>query len=157
MMGSMFRWLAALVVLLALGFGAAYVVAGRGAPPAVTISQPARFIGQSAGTLEVTADAPNAKFTALTIGVEQNGKTIPLFALDNPQQATVTPVDGRQLKVTRPIGKQSVPELQSGPAKIVVTATRPSFLNLKQLTSVASKDVTVRLGPPRIDVVSAEH
>jgi murein DD-endopeptidase MepM/ murein hydrolase activator NlpD len=153
----MFRWLAVLVVLLALGGGVAYVVAGRGAPPTVTISQPARSIGQSAGTLEVTADAPNAKFTALTIALEQNGKTIPLFALDNPQQATVTPVDGHQLRVTRPIGKQSVPELQSGPAKIVVSATRPSFLNLRQLTSTAAKDVTVRLEPPRVNVVSTKH
>src|SRR3954470_4249545 len=154
MMGSMFRWLAALVVLIVLGSGVAYVVAGRGAPPAVTITQPTRYIGQSAGTLEVIADAPKAKFTALTIALEQNGKTILLFALDNPQQATVTPMDDHQLRVTRPLGKQSVPELRSGPAKIVVTATRPSFLNLKQLTSTASKDVTVRLEPPRVTIIS---
>ena len=33
--------------------------------------------------------------------------------------------------IARPLGKQSVPELQSGAARIVVTATRPSFLNLR--------------------------
>src|SRR6266850_7160996 len=156
MMGSMFRWLAALLVLLALAAGVAYIVAGRGAPPRVTINQPTRFIGQT-GSLDVTAEAPNAKFTTLAIALEQNGKTVPLFALDNAQQATISPVDRNQLRVTRPLGKQSVPELQSGTARIVVTATRPSFLNLRQLTSTASKDVQVRLEPPRIAVVSTKH
>jgi len=152
----MFRWLAALLVLLALAAGVAYIVAGRGAPPRVTINQPTRFVGQT-GSLDVTAEAPNAKFTTLAIALEQNGKTVPLFALDNAQQATVSPVDRNQLRVTRPLGKQSVPELQSGTARIVVTATRPSFLNLRQLTSTASKDVQVRLEPPRIAVISTKH
>src|SRR6267142_6570079 len=156
MMGSMLRWLAALLVVLALSAGVAYVVAGRGAPPRVTINQPTRFIGQT-GSLDVTAEAPNARFTTLAIALEQNGKTVPLFALDNAQQATVANVDANQLRVTRPLGKQSVPELQSGAARIVVTATRPSFLNLRQLTSSASKDFQVRLEPPRIAVLSTKH
>src|SRR5882672_399244 len=156
MMGSMFRWLAALLVLLALAAGVAYIVAGRGAPPRVTINQPTRVIGQT-GSLDVTAEAPNAKFTTLAIALEQNGKTVPLFALDNAQQATVANLDANQLRVTRPLGKRSVPELQSGTARIVVTATRPSFLNLRQLTSTASKDVQVRLDPPRVAVVSTKH
>jgi murein DD-endopeptidase MepM/ murein hydrolase activator NlpD len=155
MMGSMFRWLAALLMLLALAAGVCYVIAGRGAPPQLTINQPTRVIGQT-GTLDVTADAPNARFTALAIALEQDGKTIPLFALDNTQQATVAPA-GNQLRVTRPIGKKNIPELKSGAARIVVTATRPSFLNLRQLTSTASKDVQVRLDPPRVAVVSTKH
>src|SRR5206468_9524938 len=56
-----------------------------------------------------------------------------------------------------PLGKQSVPELQSGAARIVVTATRPSFLNLRQVTSTATKDFQVRLEAPRIAVVSTHH
>ncbi len=152
----MFRWLVALLVLLALAAGVCYVVAGRGAPPQLAINQPTRVIGQT-GTLDVTAEAPNAKFTALAITLEQDGKTVPLFALDNPQQATVAPSGPNQLRVTRPVGKKSIPELKSGAAKIVVTATRPSFLNLRQLTSTASKDVQVRLDPPRVAVVSTKH
>ena len=152
----MLRWLAALLVLLALAAGIAYVVAGRGASPRVTINQPTRFVGQT-GSLDVTAEAPNAKFTALDIALEQNGRRVPLFALGSAQQATVAQVDPNQLRVSRPIGKQSIPELQSGNARIVVTATRPSFLNLRQLTSTASKDIQVRLEPPRIAVVSTKH
>jgi len=76
----MFRWLLLLVVLLALAAGGAYFVAGRAAPPQLAIDKPDRLVGQN-GTLEVTADAPNARFTSLVVTVEQNGKSIPLFTL----------------------------------------------------------------------------
>jgi murein DD-endopeptidase MepM/ murein hydrolase activator NlpD len=156
MMESMFRWLLILVAIIALGFGGLYVAAGRGAPPRLSIDKPDRFVGQ-AGSLDVTADAPNARFTALTIVLEQNGKRVPLFTLDGPQTASVTRVDATHLKVSRPLGKQSVPELVSGPARILVTATRPSLLNLRQLTQTASKDFQVRLEPPRVAVLSTHH
>src|ERR1700682_2750222 len=116
----MFRWLLALVLIAGLALAGAYVIAGRGAPPHVTIEKPDRFVGQ-AGSLDVTADAPNARFTTLTITLEQNGKAFPLFTLDGPQTATITRVGGNQLHVSRPLGKQSLPELQSGAARVVVT------------------------------------
>jgi len=161
----MIRWLVALLVLLGLTAAALYVVAGRSAPPRIVINKPDRPVGQ-AGSLDVTAEAPNAKFTALTIALEQNGKSLPLFTLDAAagaanatanKDASVTAVDRNQLRISRPLGKQSVPELQSGAARVVVTATRPSFLNLRTLTSTASKDFQVRLEPPRIAVVSTHH
>jgi murein DD-endopeptidase MepM/ murein hydrolase activator NlpD len=152
----MFRWLLALLVVVALAAAGAYVVAGRGAPPQITIEKPDRFVGQ-AGTLDVTAAAPNAALTALTITLEQNARAYPLFTLNGAQAATVTRVGQDQLRVSRPLGKQSVPELQSGPARIVVTATRPAFLKLRTLTSTASKDFEVRLEPPRIAVLSTKH
>src|SRR3954468_21921442 len=156
MMESMFRWLLALILIVALTFTGAYIVAGRGAPPQLTIDQPGRVIGQ-VGSLEVTAQAPNAQLTALKVTLEQNGRSVALFTLDGPQTATVTRVDATHVKVSRPIGKQSIPELQSGAARVVVTATRPSFLNLRQLTSTASKDFQVRLEPPRVAVLSTKH
>ena len=152
----MLRALGVLVVLVILGCTVAYVVAGRGASPALTINKPERAVGQT-GTLDVSATAPNANFTALTIALEQNGKTIPLYSNGAAQQAEVTRVDRNQLRISRPIGKQNLPELQSGPARIVVTATRPSFLNLRQLTSSATKDFQVRLERPRIAIVSTHH
>jgi murein DD-endopeptidase MepM/ murein hydrolase activator NlpD len=155
-MESMFRWLLAVLVLLALAGAGAYIAAGRGAPPHLTIDKPDRFVGQ-AGTLDVTADAPNAQFSALTVTLEQNGRSIPLFTLDGPQDASVTRVDRNHLRVSRPLGKHSVPTLQSGTARIVVMARRPSFLSLRQLTSTASKDFQVRLEPPRIAVHSTHH
>jgi murein DD-endopeptidase MepM/ murein hydrolase activator NlpD len=161
----MFRWLVGLLFIAALAAGVTYMVAGRGAPPRLTINKPDRPVGQ-AGSLDVTAEAPNAKFTTLTIALEQNGKSVPLFTLDAAavaasatagQDASVTAVDRNQIRISRLLGKQSVPELQSGAARIVVTATRPSFLNLRTLTSTASKDFQVRLEPPRIAVLSTHH
>jgi murein DD-endopeptidase MepM/ murein hydrolase activator NlpD len=151
----MFRWLAALLFLLALAAGAAYVVAGRVAPPTLTIDKPDRVVGQT-GSLEVTARAPGARFTALTIALEQNGRSLPLFALDSTQGATVT-VDRDRMHIARPLGKPSVPDVQSGAARITVTATRPSFLNLRTVTSTAARDIRVRLEPPRIALVSTHH
>jgi murein DD-endopeptidase MepM/ murein hydrolase activator NlpD len=151
----MFRALVVLILVAGIAAGIAYVVAGRGAPPGITITKPDRAVGQVA-TLEITAEAPNALFTVLNIALEQNGRTVPLFSLDK-QTATVSHPDPNRIQISRPLGKQSVPELQSGTARIVVTAARPSFLKLRQLTSSATKDVQVRLEPPRIAVLSTHH
>ena len=152
----MFRWLFGLVVLAALVFGGTYLVAGRGAPPQLTISKPDRLVGQG-GTMEVVAEAPGSRFTALSVALEQNGKSTPLYSLSNTAGATVENVDANRLRITRGIGKKDLPELQQGAARIVVTATRPSFLNLRQLTSTATRDFQVRLEPPRLSVLSTKH
>ncbi len=152
----MFRWLIAFLLLAGLMCMGAYVAAGRGAPPRLTINKPDRLVGQT-GTVDVVAEAPNGRFTALTIALEQNGRSIPLYSLDNAQAANVTQVDRNQLRIARSIGKQSLPPLEAGAARIVVSATRPSFLNLRQLTSTATKDFQVRLEMPRIAVLSTHH
>ena len=163
----MFRWLAALLVVALLAFGVMYVVAGRSAPPRLTIDKPDRIVGQS-GSVDVTAEAPNGRLTALTIALEQNGRTFPLFTADQVrlkadatyapgQPTTLTKVDRDHVRISHPLTRQSVPDLKSGSARIVVTATRPSFLNLRQVTSSASKDFQVRLEPPRIAVLSTKH
>jgi murein DD-endopeptidase MepM/ murein hydrolase activator NlpD len=151
----MVRALVVLIFLAGLAAGIAYVIAGRGAPPQIAITKPDRAIGQVA-QLEITAEAPNALFTALNVVLEQNGRAVPLFSLDK-QTATVSHPDANRIHISRAVGKQSVPELQSGSARITVTATRPSFLKLRLLTSTAAKDVQVRLEPPRIAVLSTHH
>src|SRR5438477_2791203 len=153
----MFRWLAALLVLALLAVGIMYVAAGRSAPPRLTIDKPDRVVGQT-GSVDVTAEAPNGRLTALAIALEQNGRSFPLYTLDaQSPTTTVTKIDRDHVRISRPITRQSVPDLKSGAARIVVTATRPSFLNLRQLTSTATKDFQVRLEPPRIAVLSPKH
>src|SRR5258708_21263530 len=145
----MLRWLVGLLVLLALACGLTYYFAGRGAPPLVTISKPDRMIGQS-GSLDITVEAPNARLTELTIALEQNGKTVPLYSLNGSEPlATVTTVDRNHLRVSRPLGRQSVPALKSGAAKIVVSAARRAILSLRTLSSRASEDLQLRLPPTR--------
>ena len=153
----MLRWLVGFLLLLAVAAGITYYVAGRGAPPVITIDKPDRVVGQT-GAMDVTVQAPNARFTELTIAFEQEGKTVPLYTMNAAEPlVTVTTVDRDHLKITRPLGRQSVPGLKSGAAKIVVSATRPSILNLRPLSSSASKEFQVRLEPPRIAVLSSKH
>ena len=92
------------------------------------------------------------------MAVEQNGQVIPITI--PTASATVNqavPSEPKMLRTSLPFGKQAVPQLKAGPARIVVTATRKSFLNLRTLTTTATKDVQVRLEPPRISVVSTHH
>src|SRR5580700_7930878 len=117
-MESMFRWLAALVVFALLLFAGAYVLAGRASPPRLTIDKPQGTVGQT-GTVEITVEAPRPQLTALTVMLEQNGRVTPLFSLDRNEAATVTTIDPNHLRVSRPFGKQHVPELQAGAARLV--------------------------------------
>ena len=78
MIRSAFRRLGALLLVLALAVGICYLIAGRGARPVLTINQPSRAIGQI-GMLDLTAEAPNARFTTLAVVLEQDDKTVPLF------------------------------------------------------------------------------
>jgi len=53
-----------------------------------------------------------------------------------------------------PIGKAAQPALVNGPARLVVTASRPVLFGLRTASSSATRDVQVRLDPPRVAVVS---
>jgi murein DD-endopeptidase MepM/ murein hydrolase activator NlpD len=152
----MFRWLLLLVIVVVAAAAGLFIAAGRGAPPTLEIVRPDRFVGQ-AGTLEVLVGAPGARVETLTAVLEQNGKTYPLFSLETPQDGTIAQADADHMRVTRPLGKQSVPELQSGAARVLVSASRRSFLSLRTLSSSASRDIQVRLEPPRVAVLSTHH
>jgi murein DD-endopeptidase MepM/ murein hydrolase activator NlpD len=152
----MFRWLMVLVVLAAVIGGAVYVATGRSPAPSITIDKPDRVAGQK-GTLEITVSAPDARLTSLVVSVEQEGRATNLFSLDTPGSGSITGVDADRLRVSRPFGTESVAGLRSGAARIVVSASRPSFLNLHTLASTASKDIQIDLEPPRIAVASTKH
>jgi murein DD-endopeptidase MepM/ murein hydrolase activator NlpD len=151
-----FRWLLVLVLVACVVFAGAFMLAGRGAPPRVAIEKPDRFVGQG-GTLEITVEPPLARLSSLTIAVEQGGRTVPLFAIDAQQDATVTDVEARGSRIVRRFGKTAVPSLTAGAARIVVSAARPSFLKVRTLSSVTTRDLQVRLDPPRVTVVSTKH
>ena len=155
-MRRLLRALIFLLVVAAVAAGVVYWYAGRGEGPGLTIEKPDRLVGRS-GDLVLVAAAPGARFASLSIALEQNGKTIPLFSLDAPESAKVEQVDADRIRITRPIGKPQLPELQAGAARIVVSATRRSFLDLRILSSSASKDFQVRLEPPRLALISTHH
>jgi hypothetical protein len=145
-----------LLVLAVVGGGAAWVWAGRQPGPTVEFRQPDKFIGQ-ASTLEVMAQAPQGQFSRLDVVIEQGGKSYPVFALDQPTQATTKQDAADRLYVMRPIGKRAIPALQPGSARIVVRAERPVLYGMRNASSETTRDVQVRLDPPQASILSTFH
>jgi murein DD-endopeptidase MepM/ murein hydrolase activator NlpD len=155
-MRVLLRFLLFLVVIAVVVAGVAWFWAGRSAGPTIEIRQPGAFVGQTS-TLELMVDAPGGEFTGVDVAVEQNGRSFPVFALDNQAQATVKQETAERMYVMRPIGKRAIPDLQAGAARIVVRASRPVLYGFRQVESTATKDVQVRLEPPRVAVLSQFH
>jgi len=155
-MRVLLKFLVFLVVVAAVVLGGAWVWAGRQSGPTIEIRQPGKFLGRT-GTVELMVQAPGGVFSGVDVAVEQNGKTFPVYTLD-PQKPDASKADSAEkVYVMRPIGKQAIPDLQAGPARIVVRASRPVVYGLRQAESTATRDVQVRLDPPRASVVSTFH
>ena len=154
-MRAFVRFLVFLLVLTVLVGGVAWFWAGRSAGPTITIRQPGKFVGQNS-SLELMAEAPEGKFTAIDVTVEQSGKSFPVFTLDQPQ-GDIRQESAERLYVMRPVGKRALPDLQSGPARIVIKASRPVLFGLRNVSSTTTHDVTVRLEPPQVGVLSTFH
>jgi len=147
------RFLFSLILLAVVILGITYYLAGRAAGPVITINHPS-VIGQEA-PLDVVVQAPDGRLDELTIQLEQNGKTFPIYSLQ-PGKPPAADVEGR-VDVKNVVGKRSQPDLQPGQATVVVTATRPVLRNLRHVTSRATAPVQLRFDPPRINVVSTKH
>jgi hypothetical protein len=153
-----------LVLLCAAGAAGAWLWAGRLDPPSIEIRQPGEYVGQ-ASMLEMVAQAPEGTFSALQVTIEQNGKTFPVFTFDpatgtgsaEQGDATVTQESPERLYVMRPIGKRAIPELEAGAARIVAHASSPVFYGIRELEATVTRDVQVRLEPPRVAVLSTFH
>jgi murein DD-endopeptidase MepM/ murein hydrolase activator NlpD len=155
-MRALLKFLVFLVVVAAVVLGGAWVWAGRQDGPTIEIRQPGKFLGRS-GTVEMMLETPGGIFSAVNVAVEQNGKTYPVYSLDAQKPDAAKADSADKMYVMRPIGKQAIPDLQAGPARIVVTASRPVLYGLRQAESTATRDVQVRLDPPRATVVSTFH
>jgi murein DD-endopeptidase MepM/ murein hydrolase activator NlpD len=150
------RYLLGLVLVAGLVAGGAYVAGGRMGGPSIEIGKPEKFVG-AATPLDVTVAAPGARLTSLSVVFEQNGKQTPVYAMDSAAGAGLKQDGADRVRLTREIGKQGLPEIQNGPARIVVTASRPVIYGIRQATSTATRDVQVRLDRPRVSVISTHH
>jgi murein DD-endopeptidase MepM/ murein hydrolase activator NlpD len=151
------RYVLGLLVILLVLAGGAYVVAGRMAPPAIAIEKPEKFVGVST-PMEVTISAPNAPtMKPVQIVFEQNGKQTRLFSLDDPGKAQIKQEGTDKVRITYDLGKQTLPDLQAGAARIIVNAGRPVMRGLRTVSASATRDVQVRLERPRVSVVSTHH
>src|SRR5262245_35190071 len=110
------KYLVGLVLILLLAAGGAYVVAGRMTPPTIAIEKPDKYVGAST-PLEVSISAPSAAtMKPLRVVLEQNGKQTTIFSLDEPGKAQIKQEGDDKVRITYDIGKQSIPDLQSGAA-----------------------------------------
>ncbi len=150
------RFLLGLVLVLLLAAGGVFVYAGRLAGPTLEIARPDKVVGMSS-PLELRVQAPGALLESLEIVLEQNGKQFPLFSLADQKGAQVKQDGQDRIVVTRDIGKQAVPELQSGNAKILVNSSRKVVYGIRTVHSSAAKDFRVRLERPRVSVMSTHH
>ena len=149
------RFLLGLVLALLIAAATAYYIAGRGGGPTVEFAKPEKFVGAST-PVEVVLGVPAAQLKSLTLTLEQNGKTFPVYALGAEGGTMKDEADGRS-RLTVSVGKQNVPDLQSGAARLHATASRAVLRGYRTLERSASKDVTVRLERPRVSVISTHH
>jgi murein DD-endopeptidase MepM/ murein hydrolase activator NlpD len=113
-------------------------------------------VGQ-AGTLDLMLEAPGGVLSGVTATLEQGGTTHTVLELEPDDRAGTDPDAANRLYVSRPLGKRGIPELVSGPARLTVRAARPVLFGLRQVETVVTRDVEVRLEPPRLAVLSMFH
>jgi hypothetical protein len=145
-----------LLILAIFVGGGAWLWAGRMAGPTLELKQPDKYVG-AATQLELRAESPDGRFSTLEVSVEQNGKAYPVYSLDKPQESSAQTDPAKQVFVMRPIGKRAIPAIQNGPARIVVHASRPVMYGIRNAQSSLTRDVQVRLEPPRVEVLSTFH
>jgi murein DD-endopeptidase MepM/ murein hydrolase activator NlpD len=147
------RWFFGLLLIALVALGATYWVAGRASGPVIAITVPP-VVGQAA-PLEIAVEAPGGNLDALSVQLEQAGRSFPIFTLGAGSAAAKK--EGDRVRIAQTIGKSAVPQLQPGTATVVVSATRPVMRGLRHISSRAAKDVQLRFDPPRIGVVSTKH
>ena len=141
--------LLAVVLVVVVGGAAGWFLAGREDGPTITIAAPQKYIGRS--TLFAATIEAGTPVTAPDIAIEQNGQTMAV----TPEKIDWTST--QRVAVSGTIGKSSQPALANGPARLTVTARRDVFFGTRQTSTTMTKDVEVRLDPPRIAVVSTHH
>lgn len=163
-MRALIRFLFLLAVVAALVLAGAYYFAGRAAGPQIEIHRPTRLLGRT-GTLDVSIQAPGGRFNDVTVALTQQGRTVPILQLLNPDaggappdpRTKLTQETGDRIRVTHPLDRQTLPGLREGAAVITVTAGRPVLFGLRTTASSADRQVEVRLTPPKVSILSTHH
>jgi murein DD-endopeptidase MepM/ murein hydrolase activator NlpD len=147
--------IAALLVLLALGGIATWVVAGRAAGPIVEIIEPTA-IGQT-GEIVVAIETPRGALTRLDVSLEQDDARFAVFTLSTGETAALAHEAENRVRLVRPAGKRFYPDLRAGVARITVTAVRPVLFGYREAATTTTREIEVRLTPPQIGALSQFH
>lgn len=153
----MIRALLILLLVASVGLGGGlYVAASRAQGPVIDITSPGPLVGRES-TFEATVETPDNELNALDAFIEQDGERYPLFSLTGTGQGQISQAGVDRVRVRRQFDRQSHGELVAGEARIVVTATRPVFFGLREVSSQSEAVVEIRLDPPRVEVRSDLH
>lgn len=144
------------LLVLAVAFVITWFITGRGAGPDITMEWPTTAIGQS-GELVLLVHAPKGRLTTLDVVVTQGENRIPVFSMAEAGAGAIVAEGENRFRFTDSIGRRHQPDLVEGPAVVEVTAGQPTFMGLQQTTSTLTREVAVRLTPPRVAVLSTHH
>ena len=147
---------AAALVLLLVGGIVTYYYAGQEPGPLVKVVKPAA-IGGGAVTLDITVDSLGSTLRRLDVAIDQQGRVFRLFSLDAPGQARFTQETPDRIRVTQESPAAALTGLRDGPARLVVTASRDVLFGVRRTESVETRELAVRLSPPKLAVVSQHH
>ncbi len=136
--------LVGLVLLVVAGGAFMYFRAGSEPGPAITITAPDKFIGR-ATPFSITIESPT-EITSSVVGFRQNDK--PLQVADLKTDRT----DGK-IVLSGTVGQGAV----NGPVTLEVDAARTTFYGLRTVHTQLNRELTARMDPPRVSVVSIHH
>ena len=120
---TILRWFAITILLVLTGTAGTWIWSGRLKGPVIQIKQPEQFIGQQT-QLEVILDTPVGNFSRINIVLEQDGRTLPVFTLEDLTDAEISQSTPNQISIIRQIGSRVIPDLASGQARLIVQASR---------------------------------
>ncbi len=146
------RKLLVIVVVLVLVAAGVYVAAGRAKGPEIQVVKPGQFVGVHT-PLEIDVTAPGGRLASVRAEFEQGGVVTALL----PTGALPAPDASGRIRIPGTIGRETVPAIKSGQARLIVTATRPVLFGLRTVESTIARDVQVRLERPRVTVLSTHH
>jgi murein DD-endopeptidase MepM/ murein hydrolase activator NlpD len=147
---------AAALVLLLIGGVVTYYYAGQEPGPLVKVEKPTA-IGGGPVSLDITVDALGSTLRRLDVALDQQGRVFRLFSLDAPGPARFTQETPDRIRVTQESPPADLTGLRDGPARLVVTASRDVLYGVRRAESVETRELAVRLTPPKLAVVSSHH
>src|SRR5579864_4546446 len=153
---TLMRKVLALLAVLLVACGAAYLYAGRLPGPTIAITHPDRLVGVVT-PVDLSVTSPGGTLTSLHLFFDQGGKATELASLAAGDTAALAHDGPDTLKISKVISRDTVPGLASGPAQIRVEATRPVLFGLRQASVVVQKALQVRLERPSLSVISTHH
>jgi murein DD-endopeptidase MepM/ murein hydrolase activator NlpD len=133
----------AVIVIAVSGAGGMWYLAGREAGPSITVNAPQKFIGR--GTpFSITIESPT-EITGNTVYFEQNGKPLQVSQVKDERSEHKVVMSG------------TVVGAANGQATMLVEAGRKNFFGYRQVFSQERRELTVRVDPPRVAVISSHQ